>query len=78
MSTSIEPCELCLAQSGQYRINRLCCALRLVRSTPDHGARAATWAHLAATMDGEQFTRLREVATELGIIKRRPPRDMSE
>ena len=54
-------CDLCEKSKGTYDVNRICCCLRLILSTPPHGARAAMWAHLEASMDDEAFLRLRDV-----------------
>lgn len=52
-------CDLCEQRSGLYIITRTCCAMRLLRTTPQHGARKAMWQHLRLSLTVEQWEALR-------------------
>lgn len=50
-------------------VNRTCCALRLVRSTPRGKHRTGMWNHLAASLTEEQWQALRAAAESAGLLK---------
>lgn len=52
-------CELCATRSGIHLVSRTCCAIRLLRATPKHGARQAMWHHLQRSLSIEQWEELR-------------------
>lgn len=52
-------CELCEQRSGLYIVTRTCCAIRLLHTTPQHGARKAMWQHLRLSLTAEQWEALR-------------------
>jgi hypothetical protein len=55
----VSDCALCAAGGGLYLVSRTCCAMRLLHSTPKHGARQAMWLHLKMSLTAEQWESLR-------------------
>lgn len=64
-----EECELCAKQSGHFDLSRLCCALRLLESTPPGDQRRAMAAHLAMTLSDEAWTALKGAAIDRGLVR---------
>lgn len=71
-------CDLCSGRTGLYNVFRPCCCLRLIRSTPAHGARAAMWAHLAATLPQDDYRRIRVEAEQQGLARPRKSTETAE
>lgn len=64
-----QQCELCAKPRGEYRLSRICCCVRLLRTAQPGGPRRAMYAHLLACCTDEQIAAVREAAEREGLTR---------